>query len=198
MQGIKNIILGIVLTAAGAAILATVDLSGSVLIYAVWGLVACGVILFAGGLYRAMGPGSAGADATEVYKSDTIARLLLQSTIETALADGDLNDKEVEMISAAFMSVMPERLDRQSVYRLAKLIEDKGDEILSDIHSEGRMLNLDARKAVIGACVKVAKADGTIDVRETAAMTAIARRLDFSEDETQTLIAELMENAEQG
>jgi tellurite resistance protein len=198
MQGIKNIILGIVLTAAGAAILATVDLSGSVLIYAVWGLVACGVILFAGGLYRAMGPGSAGADATEVYKSDTIARLLLQSTIETALADGDLNDKEVEMISAAFMSVMPERLDRQSVYRLAKLIEDKGDESLSDIHSEGRMLNLDARKAVIGACVKVAKADGTIDVRETAAMTAIARRLDFSEDETQTLIAELMENAEQG
>ncbi len=198
MQGIRNIFLGLVLTAAGAAILATVDLSGSVLIYAVWGLIACGAILFAGGLYRAMGPGSAGANAEEMYKSDTIARLLLQSTIETALADGDLNDKEVEMISAAFMSVMPERLDRQSVYRLAKLIEDKGDEILSDIHSEGRMLNLDDRKAVIGACVKVAKADGMIDVRETAAMTAIARRLDFTEDESQTLIAELMGSEKQG
>jgi len=197
MQGAKNIILGLVLAAVGGAILATVDLTGSVLIYAVWGLVACGAILFAGGLYGAMGPGSAGANAEEIYKSDAIARLLMQSTITTALADGPLNDEEVEMIVTACESVEHERMDKESIRRLAKRIDDKGDAIYDEIHSEGRMLNLDAREAVVDACVLVSRADGKIDVRETAAMTAIARRLDFSDDEAQTLIAESIRKAEQ-
>jgi uncharacterized membrane protein YebE (DUF533 family) len=196
MQGIKNIILGLVLGAAGGAILATVDLGGSVLIYAVWGLIACGVILFAGGLYQAMGPDSAGADATEVYKSDTIARLLMQSTITTALADGPLDDQEIAMIVTACESVAHERLDKQSIRRLAALIEDRGDEILQEIHSEGRLLNPDARRAVVDACILVLKADDKVDVRQTAAVTAIARQLDYSEDEAQSLIAESMREAE--
>ena len=198
MQGIKNIVLGLVLAAVGGAILVAADLGGGVLIYAVWGLAAGGAVLFASGLYRAMGPGSAGTSAEEAYKSDSIARLMLQSTITTALADGDLNDEEVAMIVTACESAVHEHLDSQSIHRLAKLVGDKGDEILGEIHSEGRMLNLDARKAVIDACVLVSKADGTIDVRETAAMTAIARRLDFSEDETQALIAASLLKAEQG
>lgn len=198
MQGIGNIIIGLVLAAAGGAILATADLSGSVLIYVVWGLVACGVIVFAGGLYRAVGPGSAGANAEDVYKSDSVARLLMQSTITTALADGPLNDEEVATIVTACESAENKRLDKESIRRLAKRIEDRGDEILGEIHSEGRMLNLDARKAIVDACILVSKADGKIDVRETAAMTAIARRLDFSDDEAQTLIAESMLKAEQG
>lgn len=198
MQGVRNSILGMVLAATGAAIITTVDLSDSVLVYAVWGLIAGGVVLLATGLYRAMGPGSAGAEATEVYKSDTIARLVMQSTIITALADGPLDDQEIEMIATACESVVHEPLDRESIRRLAKLIEDKGDEILDEIHSEGPLLNLDARKAVIDACILVLKADDKVDVRQTAAVTAIARRLDFSEDEAQTLITESMGDAGQG
>ena len=198
MQGIKNIVLGLVLAAVGGAILATIDLAGSVLIYVVWGLIACGVILLAGGLYRAMGPGSAGADATEVYKSDAIARLVLQSTITTALADGPLDEKEIEMIVTACESVVHERLDKESIRKLAKLVESRGDEILHEIHSEGRLLNPNARRAVFDACILVLKADDKVDVRQTAAVTAIARQLDYSEDEAQTLIVESMRNAENG
>ena len=198
MQGIRNIFLGLVLAAAGAVVLATVDLSGSTLVYVAWGLIAGGVALLAAGLYRAMSAGSGGADATEIYKSDTIARLVMQSTITTALADGPLDDKEIEMILTACESVVHERLDRESIRRLAALIEDRGDEILDEIHSEGPLLNLDARKAVVDACILVLQADDKVDVRQTAAVTAIARKLDFSEDEAQSLIAESMRNAGRG
>lgn len=198
MPGVKNIILGLALAAAGGVILAAVDLGSSVLIYAVWGFIACGAILLAGGVYQAVGPEAAGADAAEVYKSDTIARLVMQSTITTALADGPLDDQETEMIVTACESVVHERLDPDSIRPLARLIEGRHDEILHEIHSEGRMLNPDARRAVVDACILVLKADEKVDVRQTAAVAAIARQLDFSEDEAQTLIVEAMREGEKG
>lgn len=198
MPGVKNIILGLVLAAAGSVIVAAFDLGDNVLGYAVWGLIACGAILVAGGLYQAVGPGSAGADAVEVYKSDTIARLVMQSTIITALADGPLDEDEIEMIVTACESVVHERLDRDSIRRVAQLVDDRHNEILHEIHSEGLMLNPDARRAVVDACLLVLKADDKVDVRQTAAVTDIARQLDFSADEAQTLIAEAMREAAKG
>jgi tellurite resistance protein len=198
MQGIKNIILGLIIAAAGGAIFATVDLSAGVWSYAAWGLVVCGVIVFAGGAYQAMSPGAVGADATEVYKSDTIARLVMQSTIFTALADGPLDDEEVGMIATASESVVHEPVNKESIRRLAELIESRGDEILQEIRSEGQMLNLDARRAVVDACILVLQADEQVDVRQTAAVTAIARSLGYSEDEAQALIVEAMRASEKG
>ncbi len=198
MQGIRNIILGLILAAVSGAIIAAADLGGSYLAYVVWFLLACGVILVAGGLYQSVTPGSDGINAEELYKSDAIAKLMLQSTLSTALADGELNDNEITAIVAACESVAKGQLGKQSIGRLAQLIDNRGEAILDEIHSEGRMLNLDARTEVVDACVQVAGADGHIDVRETAAMTAIARRLDFSEDEAQAMIAEAIRRAETG
>ena len=198
MQGIRNIVLGLVLAAAGGAIFASVELSAGVWAYAAWGLVVCGVIVFAGGVYQAMSPGSAGVDATEVYKSDTIARLVMQSTISTALADGPLDDEEVGMIVTACESVVHEPVDKESIHRLAELIEGRGNEILQEIHSEGQMLNLDARRAVVDACILVLKADDKVDVRQTAVVTAIAQRLGYSDDEAQAMIVEAMRDRETG
>lgn len=197
MQGIKNIVLGLILAAVSGAIIAAADLDGF-MVYAVWFLFACGLILLAGGLYQAISPGSGGVNAEALYKSDAIAKLMLQSTLRTALADGDLNDEEIAAIVAACEEVAKGQLDEASIGRLAKIIDDRGDEILEEIHSEGRMLNLDDRTEVVEACVRVAKADGRIEVRETAAMTAIARSLDFSDDEAQALLAETIQTVEQG
>lgn len=188
MPGIKNIILGFVLAVAGGVGLTAFDLGGSVLNYGLWGLVACGVILLAGGAYQAVGPGSAGEDATEIYKSDTIARLVMQSTITTALADGPLDDEEIEMIATACETVVHDRLDQTSIRRVAELIDKRHSEILHEIHSEGRMLNPGARKAIIDACILVLKTGDNVDVRQTAAVHDIARQLDFSEEEAQGLI----------
>lgn len=192
MQGGRNIVLGLVLAAAGGAIFASVDLGVGVWAYVAWGLVVCGVIVFAGGLYQAMSPGSAGADATEVYKSDTIARLVMQSTISTALADGPLDEEELGMIATACESVVHEPVDKESIRRVADLVEGRGDEILKEIHSEGQMLNLDARRAVVDACILVLQADENVDVRQTAAVTAIALSLGYSEDEAQAMLVEAM------
>ena len=182
--------------AAGSAVLLALDFGGGDWSYGGWGLIAVGGILIVVGLQRYLGPDSQGADATAVYKSDTITRLVMQSTITTALADGPLDDEEVEMIATACETVLHEPLDKDSIRQVAKLIEDRGDEILHEIHSEGPLLNLDARRAVVDACILVLKADEKVDVRQTAAVTAIARSLDFSEDETQALIADAMQEAE--
>ena len=196
MLGAKNLILGLIFVAAGAAILTVFDLGGSVLVYVVWGLIGMGVIIMLGGLRQTMDSESEGASAEDVYKSDTIARLVMQSTITTALADGPLDDDEIEMIATACESVLHEHLDRNSVRGVARLVEDRGDAILDEIHSEGRLLNLDARKAVIDACVLVLVADGRVDMRQTAAVTAIARHMDFSEEETQAMIDAAMKEAQ--
>lgn len=191
MQGTKNIILGFIFLAAGGGIMVAVDL-GDMLTWGAWGLVAFGAVLFAGGLYQALGPGSAGIDAEQAYKSSSTARLLMQSMLTTALADGHLETEEVETIAEACEEVVHEHLDPESIRRLADLIEEKGDTILDEIRYEGKMLNLDARKAVINACVMVLMADGEIDVRQTAAINAIGEQLGFSEADTQAITAQAM------
>lgn len=189
MQGVKNIILGLICLAVGSGLLVAFTFGG-MLEYGVWGLIALGTVLIAGGLYRFAGPGSGGVDAEEAYKSSSTARLVMQSMLTTALADGHIDDEEVEAIVDACEEVVHEHLDPDSVRRLAKLVEERGDAIMEEIRYEGKMLNVDARKAVIDACVLVLMADGTNDIRERTAITAIGLQLGFSEAETQAMIAE--------
>lgn len=191
MQGAKNIIFGIIFMAAGGGLLAAVDL-GRTLNYGFWGLIAVGAAMVAGGLYQFIGPGLAEADAEEAYKSSSTARLLLQSMLTTAVADGHIDDEEVDAIVDACETVVHEHLDPDSVRRLATLVEQRGDAILEEIRYEGKMLNLDARKAVINACVMVLMADGKTDIRETVAINAIGQQLGFSDTETQSIVAEIM------
>lgn len=189
MQAAKNIILGLIFMAGGGAVLMAVQL-GEILNYGVWGLIVVGGIMFAGGLYQVLGPGGAGADAEEAYKSSSTARLLMQSMLTTALADGHIDDVEVEAIIEACEEVVHEHMDPDSIRRLADIVERKGDAILDEIRYEGQMLNLNARKAIIDACILVLMADGNIDVRETAAVNVIAQQLGFSDIESQAMIAE--------
>lgn len=189
MQAAKNIILGLIFMASGGAIIMAIKL-GDILNYGVWGLIAVGAVMFAGGLYQVFGPGAAGADAEEAYKSSSTARLLMQSMLTTALADGHIDDVEVEAIIEACEEVVHEHMDPESIRRLADIVERKGDAILDEIRYEGQMLNLNARKAIIDACILVLMADTNIDVRETAAVTMIAQQLGFSDIESQAMIAE--------
>ncbi len=195
MQGTKNIILGFIFLAAAGGIMMAFDLGG-VLAWGVWGLAAFGAVLFAGGLYQALGPGSAGLDAEQAYNSSSTARLLMQSMLTTALANGHLDDGEVETIAEACEEIVHEHLDPESIRRIADMVEQKGDAILEEIRYEGKMLNLDARKAIIDACILVLMAEEEIDARATAAVTAIAEQLDFSEAETRSMIADAMPAAE--
>jgi uncharacterized tellurite resistance protein B-like protein len=196
MQGIKNFVLGSVLIAAGGGILMTVNLRG-MLEYGAWGILVVGVLMFAAGLYQLLVVARITVDATEAYNTNSTARLLMQSMLTTALADGHLDDHEVETITEACEAVVDEHLDPDSIRRIANLIEERGDAILEEIRYEGKMLNIDGRKAIINACVMVLMADGQVDVRGTAAINVIGEQLDFSTIETQALIAEAMA-AEQG
>jgi uncharacterized tellurite resistance protein B-like protein len=191
MQGAKNTILGSICLLIGAGLLMAVDL-GAILKYGVWGLIAVGAVMLAGGLYQIAGPGAAGVDAHKAYQSSSTARLLMQSMLTTALADGHVDDEEVEAIVVACEEVVHEHLDPDSIRQLAELVEEKGDAILNEIRYEGKMLNRDARKAVINACIVVLMADGKIDVRETAAVNMIGEQLGFSPDEMEAIIAESM------
>lgn len=189
MQAAKNIFLGLIFMAGGGAIMMAFNLGG-ILNYGVWGLMALGAVMFAGGMYQILGPGAAGADAEEAYKSSSTARLLMQSMLTTALADGHIDDVEVEAIIEACEEVVHEHMDPESIRRLADIVERKGDAILDEIRYEGQMLNMDARKAIIDACILVLMADGNVDVRETAAVNVIAQQLGFSDIESQAMIAE--------
>lgn len=192
MPGISNIFLGFILIAAGAVFLAAFDLRGGALEWGAWGAIAMGAVMFGGGLYQAFGPGSAGVDAEPAYKNSSTVRLLLQSMLTTALADGPLTDEEAKTIAVAGESVVHNRLDPASIHRLADLVEKRGDAILEEIRQEGKMLNLDERKDIIAACVQVLAVDGAADVKKTAAVNAVGLQLDFSEFETLTIIADSM------
>lgn len=194
MQGVKNIISGLIFMAGGGGIFMAVNLRG-MLAWGVWGLIAVGAVMLAFGLYQAFILGTATVDAGEAYRSSSTARLLMQSMLTTALADGHLDDIEVKTIANACEEVVHEHLDPESIRRIAELVEEKGDAIMEEIRYEGKMLNLDARKAVIGACALVLMSNGKIDTRKTVALNAIGEQLDFSAFETQAFIVEAMEAA---
>ena len=190
MPGVKNIAIGLVLMLAGAGLIMALDLGDGVMKWGAWGLAGLGVALLAGGVYQAAGPGSAGIDAHKPYKTSSTARLLMQSMLSTALADGHLDDEEVETIVEACEEVVHEHLDPDSIRELAEVIERKGDHILEEIRYEGQMLNISARKAIIDACILVLKADGEIDSRETRVVRLIAEQLGFSDEQTDAMLAE--------
>lgn len=194
MLGAKNIILGLIFMLAGAGLIMAVDLGGGALQWMAWGLTGLGAVLLAGGVYQAAGPGSAGVDAHEAYKSSSTARLLMQSMLTTALADGHLDDEEVETIIEACEEVVHEHMDPDSIRELGELVEERGDKILEEIRYEGKMLNVEARKAIIDACILVLKVDGEIDSRETRAVQTVAEQLGFSQDEAKAMIAEAIED----
>ena len=197
MQGTRKIFLGLIVMAAGGGVLNFMDVGGGPLMYGGWGLVGVGAVVVLAGLYRDFRPGTDGEDAAELYHSNTVARLLMQSTITTALADGHLDDDQIDLIVTAGESIVHEHMDRESIRRLAGQIEKSGDAILDEIHAEGRLLNATARKQIIEACVLVLMSDGVIDERETAAVTAIAEHMDFSHEEAQALIAAALRGAGQ-
>lgn len=188
MQGAKNIILGLVFLAAGAGLIMYIDLGGGALKWVAWGFAVLGAVLLAGGVYQTAGPGSSGVDAHQAYKSSSTARLLMQSMLATAVADGHIDDEEVETIVEACEEVVHEHMDPASIRELAELVEERGDEIFEEIRYEGKMLNLDARKAIIDACILVLKADGKIDTRQTQVVESIAEQLGFSGDEATSMI----------
>lgn len=197
MPGLGNIVSGLVLLGASATGLYLYDFGDSLLVYVVWGAAALGGIMILGGIRQMMDYETGAADATEAYHEDTITRLVMQSTITTALADGHLDDEEVDMIVTACEAVLHEHLDKESIPRLAKMIEERGDSIMAEIHSEALMLNVEARRAVIEACIMVLTADKKVDERETSAVTAIARHMNFSEEETQEMIEAALKELEQ-
>lgn len=188
MQGAKNIILGLVFLAIGGGLIIVFNLGDGALKWSAWGLAGFGAILLVGGVYQLAGPGSAGVDAHQAYKSSSTARLLMQSMMATAVADGHIDDEEVETIVEACEEVVHEHMDPDSIRELAELVEEKGNEILEEIRYEGKMLNLDARKAIIDACILVLKADGKIDDRQTRVVETIAEQLGFSEGEAASMI----------
>jgi tellurite resistance protein len=154
-----------------------------------WGIAVLGFVMFAGGVYKTLGPGSAGIDAEEAIRHSATVRLLMQSMLATALADGHLDDEEVAAIAAACEEVVHDHLDPASIRHMGEVIEKKGDAIYGEIGYEAKLLNVEARKAIIDACVLVLTVDGDIDARETAAVNAIAQQLGFSEIESQSMIA---------
>lgn len=188
MQGAKNIILGLVFLAAGSGLIMFFNLGDGTLKWGAWGLAGLGAALLVGGVYQMAGPGSGGVDAHQAYKSSSTARLLMQSMMATAVADGHIDDEEVETIVEACEEVVHEHMDPDSIRELAELVEEKGDEILAEIRYEGKMLNLKARKAIIDACILVLKADGKIDARQTRVVESIAEQLGFSQDEATAMI----------
>ncbi|MEE8444390.1 MAG: hypothetical protein V3S44_03520 [Alphaproteobacteria bacterium] len=198
MRRARLIIIGLILMAAGGGLLAITDSRETVLVYSAWGLFGVGACMFLGGLYRNLRGGPDGENAGELYHSNTVARLLMQSTITTALADGHLDDEQIDLIVTAGEAILHEHMDKESIRRLAGQIEKSGDAILDEIHEEGRLLNATARKQIIEACVLVLMSDGVIDERETAAVTAIAEHMDYSHEETQALIAAALRGAGQG
>lgn len=196
MQGAKNVVLGLLLLVGGAGPIMAGILAPGLLEWSAWAVAGFGLAMFGTGLYQMAGLSAATIDAEEVYRHSATVRLLMQSMLTTALADGHLDDDEIATIAEACEDVVHEHLDPESIRQIGEQIKQKGDAIFEEIRYEGKMLNLDSRKAIIDACVLVLMVDGDIDARETAAVNAIAQQLGFSEIESQAMIADAIKAAE--
>lgn len=192
MQNIKAIVIGAILLAIGGGLLSGVDLGGGTLYWVTWVFTGFGVAMFANGLYQAFGAGSVGADANEAYQHDSTARLIMQCTLIVAQADGPLSDEELALVTDIGSEVAQQKLDPESIRRIAAVVDNRGEAILEEIRAEGKMLNLDERRTIIDACLLVLKLNKEGDARVTHSVGVIAAQLGFSEIEVGAMVVEAL------
>ncbi len=128
---------------------------------------------------------------------DLVYKTMLRTLSLVTIADGQIDDAEIEAIVTIFSGLTGIEIDELDVRRDIDEAQVQGDQLESFLTGIGPMLNDAGREMIIKACLCVATADGHFDDTEKAEVTRIAGYLGVSPAHMVGIIASLKEG-EQG
>ena len=92
---------------------------------------------------------------------------MLRAMIRIMMADGAMEDNEVDMICKIYEERTGSKLTRMHVYQLCKIDQALGKgSIRTDLGRFAHVLNDEEKEQVVGAMVAVSLADGKLDIEE--------------------------------
>jgi len=96
-----------------------------------------------------------------------------------ALADGEIDDGEIDEITRTFSNITKRTIDREDIAAELEAARDDTRPITEYVRDVAPGLNDTGKEMVLRSAVAVAKADGSIDDEEVAEMHELAKALDM-------------------
>jgi tellurite resistance protein len=118
-------------------------------------------------------------------------RVLLQSMIVVAAADGHLDDSEAKLIRDVYRRLVGSDLDgRELANAVAELQGDGSRGFDALLAATGREMSEAAKQRVLKAACLIMVADGRISAAETERLAEFAAILEYPEDEFAAVVRE--------
>jgi uncharacterized membrane protein YebE (DUF533 family) len=96
-----------------------------------------------------------------------------------ALADGDIDEREIEQITQAFQNITKREIDRADIAAELEAARDDTRTVADYITEVAAKLNDTGKETVLRAAIAVVKADGVIDGDEIVELQALVKALDM-------------------
>lgn len=194
--GTKNMGMG-ALWAIGGTVVTVVTLSaasGGGTYVVAYGAIGIGAIQFVVGLVQYMGYQSKSPEEKNAAQADVALTSVVQAMVAMSVADGNLDDSEIEMISGLYQNLTEQTLAADDVRSIAASMEKADFSITDALENVRDMLDTESRELVLKAAYLVLIADGVVDENEEKLLNGIADSLEFSGERYGEIIDQIMAN----
>jgi tellurite resistance protein len=196
VPGTKHMGMG-ALWAIGGTVVTVVTLSaasGGGTYVVAYGAIGIGAIQFVIGLVQYMGYQSKSPDEKDAAQADVALTSVVQAMVAMSVADGNLDDSEIEMITGLYQNLTGQSLPADDVRSIAASMEKADFSITDALENVRGMLDTESRELVLKAAYLVLIADGVVDENEEKLLNGIADSLQFSGERYGEIIDEIMAN----
>ena len=192
--GTKNMGMG-ALWAIGGTVVTVVTLSsasaGGTYVVA-YGAIGVGAVQFVIGLVQYLGYQSKSPEQKEAAQADAALTAVVQAMVAMSVADGNLDDSEIGMISGLYQNLTGQSLAADDIRGIAASMEKSDFSITDTLDGVRGMLDTESRELVLKAAYLVLIADGIVEENEEKLLNGIADTLQISDDRTGEIIDEIM------
>ena len=113
-----------------------------------------------------------------------------------SMADGDIDDSEVKMISSIYGKIAGQELDEKSILEEALSAKKEGLSVTDYLLTVSPFLNDSGKERIIRAAFFVAAADGEFHDEEVKLLEEMAGALEISQAHFKGIVAELLKGLE--
>lgn len=129
---------------------------------------------------------------------DLVFKAILRTMSLVCIADGVIEDSEIDAIVTIFTNITGIQIDELDVRRDIQEAQEKGDALEGYLGAIAPMLNDAGKEMVVKACLAVATADGSFDDSEKALVSQVASILGMTPAHMMGVIADIRQDATEG
>ncbi|MCF8496569.1 MAG: TerB family tellurite resistance protein [Alphaproteobacteria bacterium] len=139
------------------------------------GLLAAGGIAFIGGLFHSVIFQIRRETSLHAQDGTVAAMALIRCMVAVSIADGHLDDREVNTIARIYRHLMKSPMEPETIRETARHMIQEGTDLRAEIHHVRNSLYKDLRRKILKACLHILAADGQIDAREEEMLELIRK-----------------------